>query len=308
MKTHIHLRPVLLTALSGAFVALLIGFSGDLYRLWPLCGLPVILAAILYGPPGALVVGVLVCAVMALALMGEPSPVPPSSIPAMVVGIAVFVVGGVLVGLALRRRDLDLQKAERTSVVDKLTELYDRDYVVRRLAEELQRAQRYGAKLGLALVDIDDLRTFNDTFGHYKGDVLIRHTGEIIRLTTRDTDVLARYEGGTFATIFPHAGTAETASVAERIRLAIEEADFEGDELEPATKRTVSVGVASFPESAAQPDELFERAAEALHKAKLEGRNRVAVPPGGSGALDSGTDGSAEAGVAAAEASPKPAG
>lgn len=277
MTPRIHLRSLLLVAMSAAFVALLIGFTRDLAHLWPLAGLPIVLAALLYGPKGALVVGALTGAAAALATVGESPPLPAAAAPGLAAGLATFVIAGLLAGFSVRREQGRVTRAEHDSVVDPLTGLLNREHFMARLDEEVCRARRYGSDLGLALFDVDDLRTFNDTFGRYKGDVLLRHLGEILKLSTRDSDVLARYEGGSFAVALPCAGEAEAPLVAERLRMTIEGTDFEGDELEPATKRTVSAGVAAFPTVAGGANELLEHASRALRRAKAEGGNRVAA-------------------------------
>lgn len=281
MKGRVRLQSLILVAVSAAGAALLISFTGDLPHLWPLAGIPILVAAVDWGVPGALVVSSLVAAGFWLALLGEDATVRMSQAPGLPAGLAAFTVGAVFVGISIRRQQLRIAEAEEAAVLDELTGVYEEGHFRARLDEEIRRAQRYGHEVGLVLLDIDDLGGFNDTFGHYKGDLLIKHMAEIARLSVRDSDVLARLDGGCFAVLLVHAGPNESALVAERLRTAVERADFEGDELEPATKRTVSGGVVSYPTAGADVDGLLDRAREALRGAKAEGRNRVLAPDGG---------------------------
>jgi diguanylate cyclase (GGDEF)-like protein len=280
MSTRLRLRSLMLVAVSGALAALIVLFTGDLGSYWPLLGLPIIIAAITHKVPGALVVSAAVIAGVALLWLGGSESLDPTQAPGLLVGLGVFAVCGLIVGRWAELFERKAGELEQAAVVDELTGLYDRNYLEERLVEEVGRADRYGASVGLAVFDVDDLRSFNDTFGHYRADLMLRHLADVIKLTTRESDVVTRLEGGTFAVLFMQTATEQVVIAAERVRAAVEKAEFEGDELEPSTKRTVSAGVASYPDWAGDGAGMLETAQEALRAAKEQGKNTVVAPAG----------------------------
>jgi diguanylate cyclase (GGDEF)-like protein len=169
----------------------------------------------------------------------------------------------------------------RSGTRDVLTGLYNRRYLHDRLADELARARRDGRSLACVLVDVDRFKSVNDRWGHPAGDRVLMTVSHVIHSCCRDSDVAVRFGGEEFAVLLPGAGAAEAATVAERIRRAVEAATVE---VVPGTTvpLTVSAGV-----SGVQPGDLEEGdlkslgerlIAEAdvqLYRAKSEGRNRV---------------------------------
>lgn len=162
---------------------------------------------------------------------------------------------------------------ERLSVTDRLTELYNHGYFQQRLEEEFKRSARFGHRMSLIMLDIDDFKEFNDTFGHPQGDRVLKAVSAIIRGNLRDMDVAARYGGEEFVVLLPETELDGAMAVAERIRLGVETYRLEG----PGTARvgTVSVGVASFPEHAETAPRMLESADNAMYSAKRAGKNRV---------------------------------
>jgi diguanylate cyclase (GGDEF)-like protein len=277
MGPRIHLRNLLVVAAGTAFVTLLIAFTEDLRVLWPLYGLPIVIAALTYYLSGAVVMTALVAAALAFLVTDGGLAATPGLVTELTIGVAMFGLSGLVIGGYARRREQQRMSLERATVRDPLTGLYSPDYFASRLDEELSRAERYDVGVGLILLDLDRFRDFNETFGTHRGDLLLAHLAEILSISIRDTDILAHYAGGEYALILPFADVGEARGVAERLRLIVEEADFEGDELEPVTKHTVSVGVSAFPEPAPERDSLLAMAARSLDAAKLGGRNRVEV-------------------------------
>jgi diguanylate cyclase (GGDEF)-like protein len=166
---------------------------------------------------------------------------------------------------------------ERLSVTDRLTELYNHGYFKQRLDEEVGRADRFGHSLSLIMLDIDDFKEFNDTYGHPRGDNVLKGISEIIRKNLREIDVAARYGGEEFVLVLPETDAEGAAAVGERIRAEMEQHAVKGAEEIPATVKTVSVGVATFPFHATTPTKLLEAADRAMYSAKKEGKNRVRV-------------------------------
>jgi diguanylate cyclase (GGDEF)-like protein len=180
----------------------------------------------------------------------------------------VFLACGLIVGVLTQRQELHSQELERISVYDPLTGVYSSSYLLTRLEEETRRRERYGGEVALLLLEIDDLKAFSDTFGTHRGDLLLAHLAEILRISVRNTDVLARHTGGTFGLICPHCGPSEAAVIAERLAKLVEETEFEGDELEPVTRHTMSVGMSTYPDPASDVSGLLEGATVDLQAAK----------------------------------------
>lgn len=166
---------------------------------------------------------------------------------------------------------------ERLSVTDRLTELYNHGYFHQRLEEEIRRAERFGHTLALIMLDIDDFKVFNDTYGHPRGDRVLQTVSEVIRSNLREMDVAARYGGEEFVVVLPETESAGACAVAERIREGVEAAEFIGAEGIPPVRKTISVGVAAYPEHASTAGRLIEAADRAMYVAKREGKNGVRV-------------------------------
>lgn len=166
---------------------------------------------------------------------------------------------------------------ERLSVTDRLTELYNHGYFQQRLEEELARAQRFGHTMSLIMLDIDDFKEFNDTYGHPRGDTVLKAVSATIRQNLRDMDVAARYGGEEFVIVLPETDAEGAAAVAERIREGVQEYPFVGGEGIPTVHKSISMGVASFPEHAEVQSRLIEAADRAMYAAKRAGKNQVRI-------------------------------
>jgi diguanylate cyclase (GGDEF)-like protein len=170
---------------------------------------------------------------------------------------------GEIVALALSNAQL----YERATI-DTLTGVYKRGYFDQRLREEVLRAERYGAPLALAMLDLDFFKRINDGHGHLVGDEALRLVGSILRVSLRETDIPSRFGGEEFALILPQATPVEVAAVAARTRGLIEQ------QRDLALELTASIGIANHQEGLSA-EALLERADNALYAAKRSGRNRV---------------------------------
>ncbi|MDP2232719.1 MAG: GGDEF domain-containing protein, partial [Actinomycetota bacterium] len=166
---------------------------------------------------------------------------------------------------------------ERLSVTDRLTELYNHGYFQQRLEEEFGRAVRFNHDLALIMLDIDDFKEFNDTYGHPRGDKVLQAVSEIIRSNLREMDVAARYGGEEFVVVLPETDAQGAWAVAERIRASVAEFEFVGAEAMASIHKSVSVGVAVFPTHASSAARLIEAADMVMYAAKRDGKNRVMV-------------------------------
>ncbi len=153
---------------------------------------------------------------------------------------------------------------------DQLTGLFNRRYFDMKLKEEVDRSARYGRPLSLVMGDIDKFKSYNDDFGHQKGDEVLRAVADLLKGSCRASDVAARYGGEEMVLILPETDLDGAFFVAEKARKAIEAraGDIAG------RKVTISMGLASFGPGADGPAELIAAADKALYKAKEEGRNR----------------------------------
>ncbi len=278
MKSRLYLRLLLLIAISFATVSLLIYFTGRPEVWWSLYLLPVLLSAYAYGVTGGSVVA-LAGVAAALGLASVPAwsyRVPPELLSQLVTGGAVLTTGGVAFGWISRsQRELE-RRADEVSIHDELTHAHSRNYFEDRLDEEISRAGRYDMPLAVLAVDVDGLKGFNRTFGRVKGDLLLARLAKILQGCVRDIDIVARYGGEEFLVLLPNVRR-DAEIIAERIRRTVAETEFEGDEVDPAVKATVSVGVAYYPADAIDGRELVAKSEKAVARAKGLGRNKVAM-------------------------------
>ena len=158
---------------------------------------------------------------------------------------------------------------EQLSVTDALTGLLNRRYIEERLMEEIKRSNRHGFPMSFMMLDVDNFKSYNDQFGHPAGDEALKIVGHVIRETLRGADVAARFGGEEFAILLPQTTAAEAATIAERIRLNVEEGNF------PHRRVTLSIGVASCSAELCSSQNLISAADKALYEAKRQGRNRV---------------------------------
>ena len=160
---------------------------------------------------------------------------------------------------------------EVLSSSDALTGLPNRRAFEQRLEEEIARAARYEMPLSLAIIDVDHFKPYNDTMGHLAGDVVLRRVAEVLRLSARAEDIVARIGGEEFAVILPNTPRAGASVLGERFRRAIA--------VEPWPERamTISVGVSTTVGGNVTRSAFMSAADAALYQAKEDGRNRVAA-------------------------------
>jgi diguanylate cyclase (GGDEF)-like protein len=163
-------------------------------------------------------------------------------------------------------------KLFQESTTDGLTGLYHQKYFKSRLKAEFERVIRHKHHLILALMDIDHFKRINDTYGHVKGDAVLKGVAKILHHSFRIEDIVARYGGEEFAVMLNEPNPSGAKLVAERIRKRIENHEFEGN-----IRVTVSIGIYVFQshEECATEIDMLEKADQALYQAKNTGRNRV---------------------------------
>ena len=159
------------------------------------------------------------------------------------------------------------------ATIDGLTGLYVRRYFDTRVREELERSRRFGAPFSVVLLDIDDFKKLNDSYGHALGDRVLREVAHSMKRNLRGVDIAARYGGEEFAFILPRTGIIDAHAVAERVRHDVGETRVahEGK----VVGVTASLGVSCYLEGHGDVAALLERADLALYRAKTSGKNRV---------------------------------
>ncbi len=194
----------------------------------------------------------------------------------------------VFLGLVLssaRRLNRQVEQAqaalERQAHEDELTGLFNRRHFFARLGQELSRARRHGRWLSLVMMDLDHFKNVNDRHGHQAGDEVLRQVARRLAGHCRSHDVLARYGGEEMALILPETDVQGAASLAEKLRAAVEEMRVDlGQGLEVGI--TISLGAVSLDHAGLKTadDNLLVRLADqALYRAKQKGRNRVEQEP-----------------------------
>lgn len=177
----------------------------------------------------------------------------------------------------VRERTSDLEETnrqmQRLAITDVLTGLYNRLRTDEVLDTELERQRRHPGPLSIILLDLDHFKLINDRYGHRTGDRILRELGGVLADRVRKTDCLGRWGGEEFLVICPHTDRHQSRALAESLRQAVAEKDFE---LEAPV--TISLGVAGHHPGDTR-EVLIERADQALYRAKQEGRDRVMVSP-----------------------------
>ena len=166
-------------------------------------------------------------------------------------------------------------RTKMMAITDALTGLHNHRYFRQQFPLELRRAKRYQKPISLVMLDVDDFKKFNDTYGHSTGDLILASIGEVIAMTLRRVDFAFRYGGEEFVILLPETKLESAIPVADRIRERIERETVTALKGIADCGVTVSVGVVSHPENGSGQDELFNKVDALLYRAKREGKNRV---------------------------------
>lgn len=175
------------------------------------------------------------------------------------------------VGVMLRIRRTE-ERVRHLSMIDDFTGLFSKTYVVRRLEEEMQRAQRRESALTVTMLDLDDFKKYNDTFGHLFGDEILKRVSAILKGNIRIYDSLGRYGGEEFLIVQPELVEIDAVATVDRLKEKLAEEQFveAGREI----RVTFSAGSAQW-DGQATPADLIRHADSALYEAKRAGKNQT---------------------------------
>ena len=174
----------------------------------------------------------------------------------------------------MNRLKSEKEKFEEMAYTDPLTGLSNRRFFMKEAEHFFEYARRYGEPISLIMLDIDDFKKINDTYGHDVGDLVLKRLADVIRSNTRKSDIPARFGGEEFIILLPTTNTEGALLVAERIRRDFKSSGvrLNGD----VVMTTVSIGLATLTEEDSL-DELIKKADEALYRAKRTGKDKVVV-------------------------------
>jgi diguanylate cyclase (GGDEF)-like protein len=168
-----------------------------------------------------------------------------------------------------------VERVKQLAYLDGLTGIFNRRFFELRIAEEIERARRFGGGMAVIMIDIDQFKRLNDEFGHLLGDEVLRQVSSIFHQQLRKIDVVCRYGGEEFAILLSQTNPHHALAVADKLRKTVADWQFPG----VARQVTISAGTASFPDHGTTRDELVKAADAGLYAAKQSGRNRVCLAP-----------------------------
>jgi two-component system, cell cycle response regulator len=163
------------------------------------------------------------------------------------------------------------------SNIDGLTELSNHRHFKFFLEKEIARERRYHRPLTLMMIDIDDFKRVNDSYGHLVGDIVLKNLATLLKQVVRGCDFVARYGGEEFVVVLPETPQREAELVGNRILAATRKADLSASPNHVVCPVTITIGLATFPKHAKTMDELIEKADLALYQGKNAGKNKISV-------------------------------
>lgn len=195
-------------------------------------------------------------------------------------GIVLIGVTGLILASHVRHRNVQIERAYSTHLEelsqrlrslayqDSLTDLYNHRYFYEQLSHEVERAQRYGRPVSVILLDLDNFKQVNDTYGHLMGDKLLALMGQVIKDQVRASDIAARYGGDEFAIILPDTPRPAAEATAEKLSRAIATGRTNAGSMSENLPLSASFGVACCPDESRSVSELLQLADDRVYAAK----------------------------------------
>ena len=175
---------------------------------------------------------------------------------------------------SLEELKTELEKYREKSIIDELTQVLNRRGIMEILQREFARSKRFNTPLSVGIVDLDDFKKINDTYGHLIGDKVLKTVASIIKNNLRITDAVGRYGGEEFLIVLPDTDSEAAEIAAEKLRKAVEKKVFKYKD--ETFKVTISIGIAQRKETDTL-ESLLQRADEALYLSKKSGKNRITI-------------------------------
>ncbi len=177
-------------------------------------------------------------------------------------------------GLAIENANL-YELVRSKSHTDSITNLWNHGFFQERLSTEIEAALKDNQPLSLLMIDVDDFKRLNDTYGHYNGDIVLKEIAQILKGCSREDNYACRYGGEEFAIILPQIPRAQGLVIAERICKKVADHPIQLASPEEKLHVTVSIGIATVPDEAHTKATLIAKADKAMYVAKFSGKNRI---------------------------------
>ena len=178
-------------------------------------------------------------------------------------------------GLAIENSRL-FEMVVHKSHTDSLTSLWNHGFLHDTLISEFEKASKNKSPISLLMVDIDNFKNFNDTWGHYNGDIILTVLAQLLKNSSRETDYVCRYGGEEFSIILTNTSCDQAYIIAERLRQQISNHNFLLSTSQ-TIRLTVSIGIATYPDHAETKEDLLLRADKAMYTAKFMGKNNTCI-------------------------------
>jgi diguanylate cyclase (GGDEF)-like protein len=210
--------------------------------------------------------------ILAVSVPGS-NPLAPATIAVVGINLTALILLAYVAMVIAREQRRARDAAITLSTIDPLTGLFNRTFFFAAVDREIARSARSNRGFCLLMMDLDELKTINDKYGHYFGDRVLRGVGEVVGSRVRRIDTAARYGGDEFVVLLPETDPTGAYVLAEKIRIGVNELDVSapGSDLQPS----ISVGVVSYPDDGRTADELMISADQAMYASKRGGKNRV---------------------------------
>lgn len=177
-------------------------------------------------------------------------------------------------GLAIENSQL-YEMVRHKSDTDALTGLWNHGFFQFQLAKQIRLAKKDNTPLSLLIIDIDNFKKLNDTYGHQAGDVILKIISNIVKESSREIDYVCRYGGEEFSVILTQIDKEQALAIAERIRQKVNEYVFFPTKDGESLKMSISIGLATFPDDAKNQQDLIALADKAMYSAKFSGKNQT---------------------------------
>lgn len=179
-----------------------------------------------------------------------------------------------------RRLQLRIDFLAGQSMTDDVTGLYNHRHILEEVQKEIERSRRYGRGICGIMIDLDDFKSVNDTYGHPIGDLALREFARVLNESVRSIDIVGRYGGDEFLVVLPETSASAALEVAERVRARIRAASFVRGRVEGGVGLTASLGLFAYHTlQKLDASSFVERADQAMFTAKRSGKDRVIYFP-----------------------------